>query len=309
MGRVVVVGSLNLDLVVRVEALPRPGETVSGQDLETFEGGKGANQAVAAARAGAQVRFVGCVGDDAFGDRGRSSLASEGIETRHLHSQPLTPTGVALIGVDARGENAILVSPGANARLDPAAVEAALADLESDDIVLCQLEIPLICVERAFEIGRRRGARTILDPAPAKSVGLEKALRDAWLVTPNDSEASTVFGPPKGPEDLPSGWIAAALSRGPERILITRGASGALSLESERIPQVFAAPQVVAVDSTGAGDAFNGALAAALAEDAEWEVAVRAAIGYASRSVLSRGAQASLPRLHWSEALSAADEE
>ncbi|MEQ8762681.1 MAG: ribokinase [Planctomycetota bacterium] len=303
-----VVGSLNLDFVVAVERLPVPGETVLGGDLGVFEGGKGANQAVAAARAGADVRFVGCVGGDDLGRRGLGALAAEGIDTRHLLTLEGVPTGVALIGTDAQGHNVILVSPGANARLTDTHVRAALGDLTADDIVLCQLEVPREAVLTALVLANNRGARSVLDPAPA-GPGLESLVAAAWAVTPNEPEAAMLSGA-EAPRDEPGfrDWAGRLAGLGSEHVVLTRGERGALWLSRSASMREIAPVAAQAVDTTAAGDAFNGALAAALVGGADLEDALIVATRYAARSVESRGAQASLPCWHWSEVLAATDD-
>lgn len=290
---IVVVGSANADLVVATEKLPSPGETVTGGRFFEAAGGKGANQAVAAARAGGRVAFVGCVGADAFGDRAAAGLAAEGIEVRFLKRDPSRATGVGLIVVDARGENAIAVAPGANLSLFLEDVDRAFAEIARPTVVLVSLEVPLASARRAIALGAAAGARTILVPAPVprdEDIG-DATLRDVAVLVPNEGEARALGG---SPEDL--------LARGASTVVMTRGARGALVATRGRALEVPAFP-VKAVDTVGAGDAFAGALAVALAEGREIADACRFASAAAAISVTRVGAQPSLPRRGEIEAL------
>lgn len=316
-GRVVVVGSVNVDLVIRAERLPAPGETVTGGVFERHHGGKGGNQAVAAARLGRTTLFVGAVGDDAFGDDARTALAAEGIDVSRLISIPDAATGVALIMVDARGENLIAVASGANAALEPAMVEEALGRLGSlaGDVVLVCHEIPTETVRAALRHGRAAGATTVFNPAPAagldpSTVGL------ADIVTPNRTELATLLatagvGSPVeagagqgGSLDVEAG-ARRLLADGPDgpgvrrAVVVTLGADGALllargeggTLTSRRLP----AYRVASVDTTGAGDAFNGAIAAAIAEGRSLEEACRRAIVAGALATTRPGAREGMP--------------
>lgn len=282
---ILVVGSANTDLVVATERLPSPGETVTGGRFFEAPGGKGANQAVAAARAGGDVAFVGCVGTDAYGDRAATGLTAEGIDVRALKRDPAKASGIGLIVVDARGENAIAVAPGANMSLREEDVDRAFAILGRPDVVLVSLEIPLASARRAIARGAAAGAKTILVPAPVprEDVG-DATLREVSVLVPNEGEARAL-----------GGSAAAILARGVGALVMTRGARGALVATRERTVEVPAFP-VKAIDTVGAGDAFAGALAVALAEGRELVAACRFAAAAAAISVTRAGAQPSMPR-------------
>jgi ribokinase len=276
--RVVVVGSVNADLVVAVEALPGPGETVAGGRFARWSGGKGANQAVAAARLGAPVALVGAVGDDPFGDDALRELAAEGIDVSGV-ARVGAPTGVALIVVDASGENQIAVASGANAcvRVPPASF--------GDAVMLLGHEVP----DAAVAAGADRGGRVILNPAPARAID-PRVFAARPILTPNASEAARLTGE-RDPEA--AARALAAKTRAP--VLVTLGAEGALLLDGgdvERIP----APRVRALDTTGAGDTVNGALAAELAAGRELRDAVRFALAAAALSTRAEGARGGMPR-------------
>jgi ribokinase len=278
---VVVVGSINLDIVVAVERHPAPGETVIGGDRRELPGGKGANQAVAAARLGAATAMVGRVGADEAGRRMRDNLEREGVGVASVREDDEAPTGVALIAVDARGENTIVVSPGANARLDARDVEAAREVLEGAAVTLVQHEVPPAAVRAAIA---RAGGTVVLNPAPARS--LDGAVH---VLVPNRGELEALAGRGGDPEALARGLAGA------RAVVVTLGAQGALVVEGERAERI-AAPEVSAVDTTGAGDTFCGALAQALAEGAALVEAARWATRAAAISVTRAGAQGGMPR-------------
>ncbi len=289
--RVVVVGSANTDMVVRVPQLPCPGETLLGSAFALMPGGKGANQAVAAARLGAVVTFVGCVGADGFGDMLVLNLENEGINTQFVIRDPDAQTGVALITVDENfGENTIVVAPGANARLSPALVDMAAAALRDADVMLCQLEIPTETVLSALQIARAAGVTTILNPAPAQTLSAEM-LSFVSVLTPNQTEAAQILG---GDYD-PSASALMLKRRGVENVVVTLGADGARLVTAKKNTSIPAFPAENIVDTTAAGDCFNGALAVALGEGQTLEEAVKFANAAASLSVESEGAQPSLP--------------
>jgi ribokinase len=317
-GRVVVVGSVNVDLVVRAERLPAPGETVTGGVFERHHGGKGGNQAVAAARLGRTTLFVGAVGEDAFGDDARAALAAERIDVSRLLAIPGAATGVALIMVDARGENLIAVASGANAALEPAMVEEALGRLGplAEDVVLVCHEIPTATVRAALRYGRGAGATTIFNPAPA--AGLDRAtLGLADIVTPNRTELATLLATIDGGGGGGVGGGGAAVALDPEAgarrllepgaegpgvrraVVVTLGAEGALLVvrgeDGGPTSQRFPAHRVTSVDSTGAGDAFNGALAAALAEGRSLDDACRLAVVAGALATTRPGAREGMP--------------
>jgi ribokinase len=308
-GRVLVVGSVNIDLVVQTGRLPQPGETVLGGTFNRFHGGKGGNQAVAAARLGVPVMLVAALGDDEFGGQARAALAHEGIGTDVLLTLEHTATGVALILVDPSGENQIAVAPGANAGLTATHVRQALARLSprDGDAVLVTHEIPTSAAVEALRIGRASGAFTILNPAPAD--GLDRAsVSLADVLTPNRGElgrlvaAEAVRSGRAAP--APTDPVRAARSLlevtadgdGAGRaILVSLGAAGALLVGREGPPVEIAAPRLKAVDATGAGDALNGALAAGLAGGLDLETAARRAVVAASLSVTKAGAREGYP--------------
>ncbi len=293
MGKVVVVGSTNTDMTVRVPAIPAPGETVLGHSFRVTGGGKGANQAVAAARAGGTVVFVTAVGTDAFGDAALDTLRREGIDIRFARRVSSAASGVALIFVDDRGENSIAVAPGANAALIPEDVEPLASVVEPDAVVLLQLEIPIAVVEAAVRITAARNARVVLNPAPAQPLPKE-LLASVAMITPNEREAAQLTG---GGVEEDGGVERAAAElhrRGVRDVLITLGARGVL-VSSEGSMELVPPFAVRAVDTTAAGDVFNGALAAALVEGRPLRAAVRFANAAAALSVTRAGAQTSAP--------------
>jgi ribokinase len=278
---IALVGSINLDVVVAVERHPAPGETVLGGDRRELPGGKGANQAVAAARLGADVAFVGRVGADDAGRRLRDGLAAEGVDVTHVRVDPDAPTGMALIAVDGAGENTIVVSSGANARVGAADVEAARDVLASAVVTLVQHEVPEEAVAAAIGAA---GGTVVLNPAPARPLA---AAVD--VLVPNRGELEALAGRAGDPVELAR---ALALARA---VVVTLGGEGAVVVDGERVERV-PAPRVDAVDTTGAGDAFCGALAQALDAGAELIEAARWATRAAAASVTKPGAQGGLPR-------------
>jgi ribokinase len=288
-----VIGSSNTDMVVKSSALPRPGETVLGGTFFMNPGGKGANQAVAAARLGGDVTFVCRVGDDLFGAQALTQFTAEGIQTQFITKDTALPSGVALIMVDEAGENSIAVAPGANNNLTRNVLVAAVQHIQSPSILLVQLEIPLDSVTYAIETGRALGATVILNPAP--SARLEPALLGkVSLITPNESEAEGLTGIQV--KDSASAMSAAEqLHRwGVPVVVITMGSKGAF-WSSEGNHGMVHAPEVSALDTTAAGDCFNGALAAALSEGLPLEAALQFSCRAAALSVTRLGAQASMP--------------
>ncbi len=293
MTRVVVVGSSNTDMVLRVPRIPRPGETVIGRDFAMAGGGKGANQAVAAARAGARVTFVARVGDDVFGERALAALAADGVDTRFVFRTADAPSGIALITVDERGENSISVASGANARLSAADIARAAAAFAGADILLLQLESPAEAVEAAVREANKRGVPVVLNPAPARELD-DECLRGVAVLTPNEHEAGFLTG--IAVRDEPGARDAARRlrDRGPGTVVVTLGERGVYALAAgfdARVPAFKAVP----VDTTAAGDVFNGALAVALAEKRPLPEALRFAQAAAAISVTRPGAQPSAP--------------
>ena len=293
MPQITVVGSLNMDLVIKAPKLPETGETVTGGQFGTFPGGKGANQAVAAARLGAQVTMVGCVGGDAFGAQLRSGLARDGIDISHVRRDSDAASGVVFITVDARGRNTLVVAPGANSRLTPADVDAAADAIGSSRFLLVQLEIPLEVVVHAAQVARRAGCRVILDPAPARPLPAD-LYRSVFLVNPNEVEAKLLTGITITDERTAAAAAEALLAQGCEVAVIKLGERGAF-LANKTDRRMIPAVPVDAVDSTAAGDAFAGALAVGLAEGIPLDAAVRFANAAAALSATRMGAQPSMP--------------
>jgi ribokinase len=291
MGKVVVLGSINRDLVLSVEAHPRPGETVSGADLREFPGGKGANQAVAAQRAGAACALFGAVGDDGFGEAMQTFLNSEGIDLSHLRVVQGRPTGIALITVDRHGENAIIVSAGANAALGPGDLAGLVP--APGDLVVAQFEVPEPFIVAGFKRAHAAGAKTLLNPAPMRSLAPELlALTDLLILNETELE-SAGGGAPLGDETAVT-EAAQKLAAGQRHVIVTLGAQGCLAVTPEGVIRL-PAPLAVAVDTTGAGDCFVGVLAAGLAEGLAFPVALERACKAASISVTRAGAAQSMP--------------
>jgi len=298
---VAVVGSLNMDLVARAPRIPRPGETIIGGDFQTAPGGKGANQAVAAARLGAKVSMVGRVGRDAFAVALLDNLAAAGVDHAHVTQDPDAATGVALIVVDDAGENSIVVASGANMRLSPADVDAAEPVIAEADVCLLQLESPLEVVTRAAEVARAHGVTVVLNPAPARPLpGRLLSLVD--ILVPNESETALLTGRPI--DGLAAAEEAARALRemGVGTVILTLGERGAL-LAQEGGAERFPAFRVAPVDTTAAGDAFLGGLAVALGEGRGLAEAVRWGNAAGALATTRMGAQPSLPTRSALEAL------
>lgn len=293
--QIVVIGSLNADLVQKVERLPKPGETIAGGSLETFSGGKGANQAVAAGRMGARTSMIGQVGDDSLSQILRDSLEGAGVDHDSVGVSK-TSTGSAVILVFPDGENVIVIAPGANATVTPELAADRLRVLERGAFLLSQLEIPIESVKRSLEVAKARGATTILDPAPARELS-GNLLSHVDYLTPNETESATLLGDPGlAMEDGPAMETAAAriLALGPQSVVLKLGSRGCLIASAEgfhRVPGF----KVEAVDTTAAGDVFNGAFATALAEGQAIPLAARFANAAAALSVTRPGAQDSVP--------------
>ena len=286
MPRVLVFGSINMDLVVETGTFPRLGETLPGTSFATHAGGKGANQAVAAARLGARVTMLGRVGSDAFGTELEARLAAEGVGTRWVQRTEGVASGVAAITV-CNSDNAIVVVPGANAQLSPADLDAAESAFAEADVVLAQLEVPLATVEHGAELAERYRKPFVLNPAPAVKLP-QSLLARCTLITPNEYELGTALARPN------TGWRE-LLDGLPGRVVVTRGAEGAYFTDSSGALEHQSGFQVKAVDTTGAGDTFNGALGAF------WDLgiaeAVRRGCAAGALSVTKRGAQDSMPTL------------
>ena len=293
MGKIVVIGSSNTDLVIKTSRIPRPGETVIGGEFMINAGGKGANQAVAAARLGAQVVFVAKTGDDQFGHSAIEHYQRDGILIDHIGRDNSSASGVALIAVDGAGENSIVVAPGANASLSKEDIDRAEAEIKEADYVLIQLEISLDVVVYAIEKAHAAGVKVVLNPAPAAQLPAE-VLAKLWLVTPNCTEASLLSGVEV--TDRKSALEAAKViaGSGVANVIVTMGGDGALLLTSEG-DCVVPAFRVKAVDTTAAGDIFNGALVTALVEGKNLQEAVRFASAASAIAVTRMGAQTSAP--------------
>lgn len=280
--RIVVVGSTNIDLVVTVPHLAAPGETVLGRDLRQVAGGKGANQAVAAARLGGDVSFIGRVGDDDYGRQMLVNLSAEKIDTRHLRVTAGVASGVALISVSgATGENSIVVAPGANAELTAADIAAASDAFESAQVLLVSLEIPMAAVEAAVSLAKNNGLLVILNPAPAQALS-SFLLSNIDVLTPNERELEMLGGAER------------MLAEGVSTLITTLGARGA-RLKTHEHEFVIPAPQVTAVDTVAAGDCFTGALAVELGLGVDLVRAIEFANTAAARKVTRHGAQSGMP--------------
>lgn len=287
-GNIVVVGSLNMDLVVNAPRHPQIGETILGGRFATFPGGKGANQAVAAARMGAHVRMIGCVGDDGFGAELCKVAAQDGIDTSHISVEKAEATGIALITVDVEGRNTIVVASGANLSLSPRHLHTAKAAFSDADVLVTQLESPLETVSEAIALAAQQGIRVVLNPAPAQPLGAEILSKVDYFI-PNEREAMQIAG-----TDTLEAAIEKLLALGVRNLIITLGEQGALLVSGGQRTHIPAYP-VKAVDTVAAGDAFVGAFATGLAEGLGLEAAARLGNAAAALSVTRPGAQPSLP--------------
>jgi ribokinase len=291
--RILVVGSSNTDMIIKMARIPRPGETIIGGDFTSAAGGKGANQAVGAARAGGAVTLIARIGQDMFGDKAVAGFIADGINVDYVVRDRTSPSGVALIFVGQNGENSIAVASGANARLTPADVRKAKGAFRDVSVLLLQLETPLDTVQAAAELAAAAGVRVILNPAPARPLP-DKLLRRLYLLTPNESEAELLTRVAVDNVDGAAKAADALLARGVQNVIITMGARGAW-VAGAGIRQMIPAFKVKAVDTTAAGDVFNGALALALAEGKPLLEAARFASAAAAISVTRMGAQTSAP--------------
>lgn len=293
MNRILIIGSSNTDMVIKTKKMPAAGETILGGTFLMNPGGKGANQAVAASRLGGKVTFITKRGNDLFGNQTVGLLMREGINTECVIKDPVLPSGVALITVDANGENSIVVAPGANGNLQPEEIPDRVFTSGKNGILLLQLEVPLHTVEYAASKAYDNGIKVILNPAPAQELN-DSLLSKIWLATPNEIEAETLTG--KSITDIKSaGRAAEALkARGVRNVIITLGESGAY-VSSEEFTGIVPGIRVKATDTTAAGDVFNGALAVALSEGMTMKEAVVFANKSAAISVTRMGAQASAP--------------
>lgn len=297
MGKVVVIGSSNTDMVVTSAKMPLPGETVMGNEFDIIPGGKGANQAVAAARAGGEVTFIAKVGNDDFGKKAVEGYKKDKIDTSNILIDPLKPSGVAVIIVDeTTGQNSIVVAPGSNGNLlleDILKLEEIIA---SADVLLVQLEIPIETVKVALEIARKGGVKTILNPAPAQFLS-DELLGLVDIITPNETETQLIIGIDPSNENDIQNAASQLLKKVNDSVLITLGSKGVYYQSKNGNDAFVPATKVNAVDSTAAGDVFNGYFAAALSSGVEFQEAINLANKAAAISVTRKGAQPSIPRI------------
>ncbi|MFN7734364.1 MAG: ribokinase [Pirellula sp.] len=291
-ARIAVCGSINQDLVVRIEHLPQPGETRIANTLHEISGGKGANQAVALARLGTPVAMLGRVGSDGFATSLMENLRREGIELHGVETVP-GPSGVAVVAVEDSGQNAIMVVPGANGTWTPTDIDRHRGLIAQSDWLVLQLEIPLDAVERAIVLAKRHGRRVLLNPAPAPKA-LPDSMLDVDVFCPNQSEAELLLGRSIPSVDAACEAAHELLKKGPKMVVITLGSQGSVAADTTGVYTIPAFP-VVACDTTAAGDAFIGALVSQLADGAPLESACRFASAAAAHSVTRPGAQPSLP--------------
>jgi len=290
---IVVIGSSNTDMIVNVTRIPKPGETILGGKFHTAPGGKGANQAVAAQRAGGDVTFIASVGNDAFGEQAIAGFAKEGINTTHISKDKSQPSGVALIFVGADGENSISVASGANSRLSHVNIEKATSAIAGASVLVMQLETPLPAIQFAAKLAAAKKVPVILNPAPARPLP-DALLRRITILTPNETEAEILTGIKVTDNASATKAAGALLARGVQIVIITLGARGALVAMAGLVQHVPGF-KVKPVDTTAAGDCFNGALAIAYAEEKPLIDAVRFANAAAALSVTKPGAQPSAP--------------
>ena len=291
---ITVIGSSNTDMIIKVPRIPKPGETILGGKFSTHAGGKGANQAVAAARAGGNVTFVGRVGDDIFGAQALKGLEKEGINIDYIVKDKEAPSGIAEILVAEEGGNSVAVASGANQNLSVYDIIAAKEPILASDIILMQLEIPLKTVEYAAKLAYDNGIRVILNPTPGQPLPIS-ILKTVTILTPNEYEAEMLTGIKIEDEGAAEDAGKILMSKGVNKVIITIGKKGALILDSSG-SDLVGGFKVNAVDTTVAGDVFNGALAVALAEKNNiWE-AVKFSNAAAALSVTKMGAQSSVPR-------------
>ena len=291
MADIVVVGSLNADLVVRSPRFPAPGETIRGEDLATIPGGKGANQAVAAARLGARVAMIGCVGADAFGATLIENLKQNNVDVRHVLRDGSAATGTAIIIVDSNGQNSIILSPGANARVSESDIEPAV--LAGAQLLLLQFEIPMEAVLYAARLAKQKRVRVILNPAPAREIP-EELLKTVDFILPNESELALLAQKKITDKASLEAAAHALVSRGAANVIVTLGEKGAL-LMGRHTKKYIPSYRVKPVDTTGAGDAFIGGMASALLHRKSPQDAVKYGCACGALATTKFGAQPSLP--------------
>lgn len=294
MAKIVVIGSTNTDLVIKTERIPEQGETVIGGSFMMTAGGKGANQAVAAARMDGDVIFVTKVGDDMFGEESQRHFANENIPAEYIFTEQGSPSGVALITVDARGENCIVVAPGANDLLSRSDIDVVRSQIEAAEYLLLQLEIPMEVVEYAADVAHKAGTKVILNPAPAAPLSRE-LISKLYLITPNRTECQLLTARSISDEKSAESAASTLLAMGAQNAIVTLGSRGALVAEDGGKYELIPAQHVVAVDTTAAGDVFNGALCVALSEGRTLIEAATFATKASAISVTRMGAQSSIP--------------
>lgn len=294
MNHIVVFGSINIDLVTRTTRLPRPGETLTGRSFATIPGGKGANQAVACARLDVPTKMIGRVGDDVFGQALLDSLQSNGVQTDGIQIDHSTSSGVAAIAVDDAGENNIIVVPGANGQVNTADLERLAAVLPQAAVLLLQLEIPLEMVEAAAQLAHEHGVTVLLDPAPAQPLP-DTLYPLIDILTPNETEAATLVGFAVDGQEAAHTAAQRLFDKGVKKVIIKRGRHGAYSFDGQTVLEQPAFP-VTAVDTVAAGDAFNGSLAAALAEGLPFATALQWGCAGGAIAVTRAGAQPAMPK-------------
>jgi ribokinase len=293
MNRILVIGSSNTDMVIKTEKIPLPGETILGGTFLMNPGGKGANQAVSATRLGGKVTFITKRGNDLFGNQTIGLLMREGIDSKYVVKDMDHPSGVALITVDSSGENSIVVAPGSNGHLLQDDIPAKIFETKKYSILLLQLEIPVATVEYAAIKAMENGIKVILNPAPAQPLP-DSLLRNTWLLTPNEIEAETLTGISINNVSTCDKAASVLIDRGVKNVIITLGETG-VYVKSDSFSALIPGIKVKAIDTTAAGDVFNGALAVALSEGLDMKEAVTFANKAASISVTRMGAQASAP--------------
>lgn len=294
MSKLVVLGSVNADHVLKVPSFPRPGETLHGSGYQVIPGGKGANQAVAAVRLGADIGFIACVGDDAFGKAIKTSFSKEGMNTEAVVIEQDTPTGIAMIQVAETGENSICISAEANGKLDANRITPFIPMIEKADYLLMQLETPMDGVELAAVTAKKAGTKVVLNPAPAMALS-DSLLRCVDIITPNETEAERLTG--VAVFDKRSAQIASDIlhAKGVNTVMITLGSKGVWLSEESGKGEIIAGFKVEATDTTAAGDTFNGALVTGLMEEKSLPEAIQLAHAAAAISVTRFGAQTSIP--------------
>ncbi|TNG94439.1 ribokinase [Pasteurellaceae bacterium USgator11] len=292
--KLVVLGSINADHVLAVPHFVKPGETLAGNGYHIAYGGKGANQAVAAARLGTQTDFIACIGDDTLGTAMKNAFAQDGINTDSIVTIPNEMSGIAMIQVAVSGENSIVLAAGANAYLDQAVVDKFADNIAQADALLMQLETPLSGITAAAKIAKANGTQVILNPAPAQSLP-DELLAQLDMITPNETEAEILTGIRVTDQDSAQQAANVFHQKGIATVLITLGAKGVFVSEKSGFNRIIAGFRVQAVDTTAAGDTFNGALLTALLEQKSLAQAIRFAHGAAALSVTRHGAQPSIP--------------